>query len=85
MVLQVLRRYFCEKLQDTATTSFISCFTSVFISADVIYCNSLELYSTLSDKGFRCTIPMPELYSTLFDKGFRCTIPMPNTQHPLPS
>ena len=33
---QVLRRYFCENLQDTAT-SFFSCFTSVFISADIIF------------------------------------------------
>ena len=41
----VLRRYFCKKLQDTATSSFISCcFTSDFISADI---NFLKLFRTL--------------------------------------
>ena len=39
IVFQVLRRYFCEKLQDTVTSPFFSCFTSVFISADIIFYN----------------------------------------------
>ena len=41
-----MRRYFCED------TSFISCFTSVFVSADTIFYNFLELHLTLSEKYF---------------------------------
>ena len=50
IVFQVLRRYFCEKLKGTATSSFISCFASVFISPDIIFYNFSELHSTLSEK-----------------------------------
>ena len=55
IVFQVLTGYFCEKLQDTATSSFIFCFTSVFISADTFY-NFLELHST-SEKDFITNFP----------------------------
>ena len=51
--ISILRRYFCEKLYDTATSSFISCFTSVLILVDIIFHNFFELYSTLSEKDFR--------------------------------
>ena len=37
---------------DTASSSFISCFTPGFTSADIIFYNLLELHSTLSDKDF---------------------------------
>ena len=40
----------CFQIQ--ATSSFISCFTSAFISADIIFYNFLELHSTLSEKDF---------------------------------
>ena len=37
-------------LQDTASMSFISCcFPSAFTSADIIFYNFMELYSTFSD------------------------------------
>ena len=42
---QTLRRYLCKHLQDTATSSFISCcFTPVFTSADI---NFLQLFRAL--------------------------------------
>ena len=45
--------YFCEKLYDTATSYVISYyFTSVFIVAVIIFCNFLELHSSLSEKRF---------------------------------
>ena len=49
IVFQVLGRYFCE---DAATSSFISCFASAFISAGIIFYNLLELHSTLSEEDF---------------------------------
>ena len=52
IAFQVLRRYFCEKLLNTATSHFISCFTSVFMSADISFYNILELHSTLPEKDF---------------------------------
>ena len=42
-VFQVLRRYFREKLEGTATSSYNTCFASVFISADIIF---LQLFGT---------------------------------------
>ena len=44
--------YFCEKLLDAAASSFISCSTSVFISADIISYNFLALYFALTEKDF---------------------------------
>ena len=41
-----------KKLQVTAISSFISCFTPAFTSADTIFYNFLEVYSTLSEKRF---------------------------------
>ena len=38
-------------------SSFISCFTSVLISVDIIFYNILELHSTLSEKEFRRDFP----------------------------
>ena len=63
IVFQVSRKYFCEKLQDTATTSFISCYTSVFISSDSNFYKFIwiikylyQIFSTLSEKTFaNCT------------------------------
>ena len=51
IVFQVLRKYFSEKLQDTATSSFIfCCFKLVFVSADIIFYNFLKIHSTLSEQ-----------------------------------
>ena len=41
-----------KKIEGTATSSFISCFASVFTSADIIFYSFLELHSTLSEKHF---------------------------------
>ena len=41
-----------KKLKDTATNLFVSCFTSAFTSADIIFYNFLELCSALSEKIF---------------------------------
>ena len=60
IVFQVLRRYFCEKLYNTATSSYISCFTSVFVSADINFYNFLELHLTLSEKCFRHKTDSPK-------------------------
>ena len=44
--------------KDTGTSSFISyCFTLTFTSADIIFHNFLELYSTLSEKLFVKNVP----------------------------
>ena len=44
IVFQVLRRYFCEKLEDTATSSFISCFVTATVHK-VLTTDSLVFFS----------------------------------------
>ena len=47
-----------RKLQDTDTSSFVSCcFTSAFTSADIIFYNFLELQSTKCDKNCLSIFP----------------------------
>ena len=46
-----LKKLLTKKIQDTATSSFISrCFTSALTSADIIFYNFLGPYSTFSEK-----------------------------------
>ena len=65
-----------KKLQDIATSSFISCcLTSIFTSADIIFYNFSELDSKLSKKYFCHKFP--------FFNGFtQSQIPF-NAQNPL--
>ena len=51
LLFQVLTRCFSGKLKGTATSSFISCFTSAFMSAGIIIYNFLQLHLALSEKG----------------------------------
>ena len=53
IVFLVLRRCFCENLYDTAIIVLLFfCFTSVFISANIIFYNFFELHSALSEQAF---------------------------------
>ena len=57
IVFQVLRRYFCKKLQNTATSSFVLLFlvSHQFLYQQVsLFYNFLEHHSTLSEKDFCC-------------------------------
>ena len=53
-VLQSISRFECifyENLEDTATSSFVSCcFTSAFISPDIIFYKFLKLHLALYEK-----------------------------------
>ena len=51
---QVLRRYFCE---DTATSFFISCVTSVFISADIVFTTFYNFIQHYLEKIFVPNLP----------------------------
>ena len=67
---------FYTKLQDTATSCFISCsFISGFTLADINFYNFLELHSALSEKHFATNFPF------LTDSAKPCHIL--NNQNPL--
>ena len=47
-----------QKLHDTATSSFVSCFTSAFTSPDIFFYNFLEFHLALSEKRFLSQISL---------------------------
>ena len=81
---------FYKKLQNIATSSFISCcFKSAFLSTDIIFCNFSEVDSKLDIKNFCHKCPFfnrfkhPPLTpqqrkSAKYDKSFPLTLPKPS-------